>query len=230
VRNCTLQGHETSLTITGSVPYLRRTGGETTDLKLAGSVDLQIFHLFDPNVESHGTSTVSASVGGTFRDPVVNGSLAVKDGSFFLTSLSNGLTAVNGTVLFNSNRATLQKMTARSGGGELSLGGFISFGGAGPLVYHLEGKAQDVRVRYAGSISVTASSSLRLSGTSTSSILSGTLTVSRVVFNANTDVGPLLASFGAAIGHAARTRVDFSAGCIWISRWRARRICNSAPL
>jgi translocation and assembly module TamB len=55
-----------------------------------------------------------------------------------------------------------------------------------------------VRVRYAGSISVTASSSLRLSGTSASSILSGTLTVSRVVFNPNTDVGNILSSFGGA--------------------------------
>jgi translocation and assembly module TamB len=80
----------------------------------------------------------------------------------------------------------------------MSLGGFISFGGNGPLVYHLEGQAQEVRVRYAGSISVTANSALRLSGTSNSSILSGTLTISRVVFNTNTDVGPLLASFSNA--------------------------------
>jgi translocation and assembly module TamB len=88
-------------------------------------------------------------------------------------------------------------MTAKSGGGEVSLGGFVSFGGGGPLVYHLEGSAQSVRVRYAGSISVTANSQLRLSGTSASSILSGTLTISRVAFNPNTDVGNLLASLGA---------------------------------
>lgn len=79
----------------------------------------------------------------------------------------------------------------------MTLGGFLSFGG-GPLVYHLEGSAENVRVRYAGSISVTASSKLRLSGSSTNSLLSGSLTVSRVVFNPNTDVGNILAGLSAA--------------------------------
>lgn len=198
VRSFKLEGNETSVAIAGSVPYLGKKAGEATDLKVSGSVNLRIFHMFDPNVESSGTSTIAASVGGTLLDPTVNGTLAIKDGSFFAGSFSNGLTAVNGTVVFNRNRATLQKMTAKSGGGDMSLGGFVSFGGNGPLVYHLEGQAQEVRVRYAGSISVTANSALHLSGTSNSSILSGTLTISRVVFNANTDVGPLLASFSNA--------------------------------
>jgi translocation and assembly module TamB len=198
VRSFKLEGNETSVALAGSVPYRGKKAGEATDLKVTGSVNLRIFHMFDPNVESSGTSTISASVGGTLLDPTVDGTLAIKDGSFFVGSFSNGLTAVNGTVIFNRNRATLQKMTAKSGGGDMSLGGFVSFGGNGPLVYHLEGQAQEVRVRYAGSISVTANSALHLSGTSNSSILSGTLTISRVVFNANTDVGPLLASFSNA--------------------------------
>jgi len=193
-----LEGNETNLNIAGSVPYLGKNAGDAAGLKLAGSVNLRIFHLFDPNVESSGRSVISAAIGGTFRDPTIDGTLSIENGSFFVTNFSNGLTAVNGTVVFNRNRATLQKMTAKSGGGEMSLGGFVSFGGNGPLVYHLEGQAHEVRVRYAGSISVTANSSLRLSGTSNSSILSGTLTISRVVFNTNTDVGPLLASFSNA--------------------------------
>jgi translocation and assembly module TamB len=198
VRSLKLQGNETSVVIAGSVPYLGKNAGEASNLKVAGSVNLRIFHMFDPNVESSGTSTIAASIGGTLLDPRVDGTLAIQDGSFFVGSFSNGLTAVNGTVVFNRNRATLQKMTGKSGGGDMSLGGFVSFGGNGPLVYHLEGHAQEVRVRYAGSISVTADSALHLSGTSNSSILSGTLTISRVVFNTNTDVGPLLASFSNA--------------------------------
>ncbi|HMF75737.1 MAG TPA: translocation/assembly module TamB domain-containing protein, partial [Bryobacteraceae bacterium] len=190
VRSFQIAGKNTGLAVTGSV------APQNIDLNVTGSADLQLFDLFDSNVTSSGLSTVSASIGGTFRDPLVNGTLELKNGSFFLRDIPNGLSSVNGSVTFNRNRATLQKMTATSGGGDLSLGGFLSFGGGAPLVYHLEGSARDVRVRYAGSISVTASSSLRLSGTSTSSILSGTLTVSRVVFNPSTDVGNLLASFG----------------------------------
>jgi translocation and assembly module TamB len=190
VRSFQIAGRNTSLDLTGSV------APANVDLKVAGSADLRIFDLFDPNVTATGVSTVSAAIGGTPQNPQVSGTLELKNGSFFLRDLPNGLSAVNGAVTFNRNRATLQKMTATSGGGELSLGGFLSFGAGSPLVYHLEGSAQNVRVRYADSISVTANSSLRLSGSSNSSILSGTLTISRVVFNPNTDVGNLLASFG----------------------------------
>jgi translocation and assembly module TamB len=208
VRSFRIEGDNTSLGVNGTIPY---QGGKAMDVQVAGSVNLQVYHLFDPNVQSSGVSIISASVGGTLHDPDVKGTLAIKDGSFFPENIPNGLSAVNGTVTFNRNRATLQKMTANSGGGELTLGGFLSFGGGGPVVYHLEGSAENVRVRYAGTISVTSSAKLRLSGASTNSLLSGTLTISRVVFNTNTDVGNILAGLGSSTG-APTTDNDFLTG------------------
>jgi translocation and assembly module TamB len=195
VRSLRIEGDQTSLAITGTIPAEDR---KPVDLQVTGSVNLQAYHLFDPNVESSGISNISATIGGTLRDPIVNGTLEIKDGTFVPENIPNGLSAVNGTLTFTRNRATLQKMTAKSGGGDLALGGFLSFGGGGPLVYHLEGSAENVRVRYAGSISVTASSKLRLSGTSNNSVVSGTITISRIVFNANTDVGNILSGLSAA--------------------------------
>jgi translocation and assembly module TamB len=208
VRSFRIEGDNTSLGVSGTIPY---RDGRKMDLQVAGSVNLQAYHLFDPNVQSSGVSIISAAIGGTPRDPDVKGTLAIKDGSFFPENIPNGLSAVNGTVTFNRNRATLQTMTASSGGGELTLGGFLSFGAGGPLVYHLEGSAENVRVRYAGTISVTSSAKLRLSGASTNSLLSGTLTVSRVVFNTNTDVGNILAGLGSSTG-APTTDNDFLTG------------------
>jgi len=195
LRNFKVEGDQTGLEVTGTIPL---DGKKPLDLKIAGNVNLQAYHLFDPNVESSGVSVIAASLGGTVADPTINGTLEVKNGSFFPENIPNGLSEVNGTVVFTRNRATLQKMTAKSGGGELALSGFLSFAGGGPLIYHLEGSAENVRVRYAGTISVTVSSKLRLSGTSNKSLLSGTLTVSRIVFNTNTDVGSLLTGLGAA--------------------------------
>jgi len=197
VRSFRVEGDNTSLGVTGTFPYVP---GKALDLRVAGSLNLQAYHLFDPNVQSAGISIISAAIGGTFSNPLVTGTLDIKGGSFFPANIPNGLSEVNGTVTFNQNRATLQKLTANSGGGELTLGGFLSFGGGGPLAYHLEGSADNVRVRYASTISVTSSAKLRLSGTSNASLLSGTLTVSRVVFNTNTDVGNILAGLGASNG------------------------------
>ena len=135
VRSFRIEGTDTGLSVSGAVPL---AGEKALDLKVDGSINLKIFNLFDPQVDSSGVSTVAATIGGSLRDPQVNGTLDVTNASFFPENFSNGLSAVNGAVTFNKNRATLQKMTARSGGGELTLGGFLSFGGGGPLVYHLD--------------------------------------------------------------------------------------------
>ena len=191
VTNFEIDGPQTSVKVSGTLPL---TGDKPMDLKAVGNADLALFMLFDPNVRSSGTSELVAEIGGTISVPNVTGTLQVRKGTFFFADVANGLSDVDGTVVFNRNRATIQKMTAHSGGGDISLGGSVSFGEGSGLVYHVEADARTVRVRYANSISITANADLRLTGTSTSSLLSGTLTVTRVVFTPNADAGNLLAA------------------------------------
>ena len=162
-------------------------------------------------MQSSGESQIAASIQGTLKNPALTGTLEVKNASFFLSSIPNGLSGVNGTVRFDHDRATVQKLTGHSGGGDISLGGFVSFAGGGPLVYRLEANADNVRLRYAGGISVTANSGLRLTGTSKSSLLSGTITVSRAAFNPSTDVGSLLTG-GTTGVPVATNQSDFLTG------------------
>jgi translocation and assembly module TamB len=206
-----MDGRDTSIKLSGSAPLFGPAGGNPLDIKAVGTADLALFALFDPNVRSSGSSELTASITGTPAQPNVAGTLQVRNGAFFMADLPNGLSDVNGTVLFSRNRATIQQMSAHSGGGDISLGGSLSFGQGSPLVYHLEAEARNVRVRYANSISVTANSDLRLSGTSASSILSGTLTVSRVVFTPNADAGNLIAAAGSAVATPA-DQGDFLSG------------------
>jgi translocation and assembly module TamB len=208
IRSFQMVGQDTSLTLSGSIPY---AGERHLNVRADGSLDLRAFELFDANVQCSGQSRIAAVIQGTRKNPAVTGTLEVKNGSFFLNDLPNGLSAVNGTVRFDSDRATIQKATARSGGGDLSLRGFVSFAGGGPLVYHLDANAENVRLRYAPGISVTASSGLRLAGTSKSSLLSGAIRVSRVAFNPSADIGSLLTR-GAAPVPAATNQSDFIAG------------------
>jgi translocation and assembly module TamB len=203
-----MDGQDTSINITGYVPL---AGAQPVALKAVGKADLSLFGLFDPNVRSSGGSELDAEITGSLTAPSVNGTVRVRNGSFFLANVSNGLSDVNGTVLFSRNRATIQAMSAHSGGGDISLGGSLSFGQGSPLVYHLEAAARNVRVRYANSISVTANSDLRLSGTSLSSILSGTLTITRVVFTPNADAGNLLAAASLSTASPA-DQSDFISG------------------
>jgi translocation and assembly module TamB len=207
IRSFHLAGSETSITVSGSVGYL---DSHPLHLALDGSVDLQLLRLFDPNLQSSGRSVLKAAVSGTLRAPTLDGRLELHGASFSLNDFQTGLSNVNGAVRFTSDRATIENLTAASGGGLLKVGGFVSFTGTGPFVYHLDARAEGVRVRY-GSISVTATTDLRLTGTSTSSLLSGAATISRVVFNSNTDVGNVLTNLAAPVPTAAN-RKDFLTG------------------
>jgi translocation and assembly module TamB len=218
IRSFHITGKDTALSASGSVRYdAKRTPSMlqgpsgNLDLRVNGSVDLQLLQLIDPNLHCSGRADVSASIRGTTRSPSLNGTLDIAQGTLFLASFPNGLSNVNGRITFNRDRATIQKLTAQAGGGDLTLGGFVGFTGTGPLVYHVEANAENVRLRYGGGVSVTANADLRLTGSSQSSILSGTATLSRVVFNPNTDVGNLLAAFGTPALAPASTN-DFVAG------------------
>lgn len=206
IRSFEVNGTDTTLSVRGRIPYLHRT---PLDLLLRGSADLRILRLFDPNLRSAGQSTIAMSVTGTLSNPAMSGNLQLQNGSFSLGALPMGLTAVNGAVNFNGDRATVQNLTAQTGGGEVSLAGFVTYGGGLP-VYHLEANADNVRVRDAGA-SATATADLRLTGTSDNSILSGNVIISRVSFNPNADAGTLLAT-AAARSLAPASEADFFTG------------------
>ncbi|HSU58334.1 MAG TPA: translocation/assembly module TamB domain-containing protein [Bryobacteraceae bacterium] len=208
VRPFQLSGKDTALNVAGSLGY---QSNRALDLHLNGSINLQILQIVDPSLQSSGHAALRADLAGTLTKPAITGALDIERGSFFAANLPNGLSDVNGRIAFNRDRATIQNLTARTGGGELTFGGFVSFGEAGPLVYHVQANADNVRLRYAGGISLTANADLRLTGSSQSSILSGTATVSRVVFNPNTDVGNLLAAFEATAAAPVNTN-DFVNG------------------
>ena len=208
IRSFEIRGEATTLSVRGAIPYSQQ---RPVDLRLQGSADLRIFQLFDPNVHSSGQSLIATSVRGTLANPVISGAVQLKNGSFSLEGVPNGLTGVNGLVNFDRDRATIQNLTGQTGGGQVSLGGFITYGAGGPFIYRLEAKAEDVRVRYGGSASITGNANLRLTGTSKSSVLSGTLAISRAAFTPNTDVGNLLAAVAAPSATPAND-TDFLAG------------------
>ncbi len=191
VRSMELTGQDTKLSISGHVPF---AGNRPMQLKVNGDVDLRIAELFSSNLQSSGESMIAAVLGGTPLDPTITGTAEFHNGSVAVNGLPNGLSDLNGTIEFSQNRATLRKVTAHSGGGDVALGGFVTFSASHPLVYRLEAAGQNVRIRYANGISVTGASQLALTGSSQASVLSGTATISRIIFNPNADVGALLAS------------------------------------
>jgi translocation and assembly module TamB len=165
------------------------------DAGIQGRINFSILQLFNPDLLGSGASIVNVTVRGAITDPQIQGRLELQNASLFLKDVPNGVDNANGLILFDSNRATIQRLTGKSGGGDISFenGSFLGFRG-GSLVYRLQASARNVRYRSEAGISVTADGSLALVGTSEASVLSGSVSVTRAAFNPTTDVGALLAS------------------------------------
>jgi translocation and assembly module TamB len=188
IRDARFSATDTQLAARGRIGF-----GEQApwDVAVTGSINLRILRLFNSDLLASGHSTLRATVRGSLVDPQVNGRLELQNASLYLADLPNGVDKANGVIVFNRNRATIQKLDAESGGGHISFTGFVGFA-APMLTYRVGARAENVRYRSPQGASLTMDGSLDLTGTSKSSIVSGTLTVNKASFNPSTDIGTLL--------------------------------------
>ena len=179
---------DTNLEVTGVIPF-NDTGG--ANLAIKGSVNLAELQLFNADLLAKGTATVNATIRGSLRDPQMNGRMEFNNASLYMNDVPNGVDNASGAILFNRNRATIETLTAETGGGRISFRGFLEFGD--PLIYRLQADVNQVRVRYPTDVSFTANAQLALNGTSDASTLSGTVTLNRAAISAGADLARLLA-------------------------------------
>jgi translocation and assembly module TamB len=190
VESARLVGRSSDFSITGKLPFERKSG---LDLRVSGRADLALVREFSHDFNASGTVTADATVRGPFDAPQVNGRMEIHDAAMDIAGLPNGLSKANGVVLFSGGRATIQSLSGETGGGKIEISGFAGYGG-GPVVFRLHAQAAQVRVRYPEGVSTIADASLNLTGTSDRSMLAGTITVRRTGFNPESDVSSLLAS------------------------------------
>lgn len=173
-----------SLEASGRVVFASR--GPQYDLRIIGNVNLDILRNFDRNLTASGASEVDLSLRGPLRQPDLYGRLRLKDASLYLRGIPNGIDAANGEIFLFRDRATIERLTARTGGGTISLSGFIGFASERPF-YQIKASARQVRVRYPEGISTTFDAALELRGTAQRSLLTGSASVVRSSISPNLD-------------------------------------------
>jgi translocation and assembly module TamB len=188
IQSAQFAARNTSLEATGGIPFDPKA---PADLAVRGSVDLSILQLYNPDLLAKGSATVQATLKGSLRETQLNGRMELKNASLYLADLPNGIDNANGSVIFDRNRATIEKLSAETGGGKIFFAGFVELRDI--LTYRLQAEAQQVRVRYPEDVSTTFNAKLALNGTSDASTLSGSFTLTRAAFNPRSDLGGLMA-------------------------------------
>jgi translocation and assembly module TamB len=195
VESAHLTGPQTDIRITGAAPLQAKA---PMNVSVNASTNLSILQQMSRTIYADGAVMINAAVRGTLTDPLVNGRMELKNASFNVIDMPNGLSNANGTIVFNGNSANIQSLTAESGGGKVNLGGFVGFGG-GTLTYNVRANANDVRVRYPEGASINTSANVTLTGTSERSVLGGTVMLQQIGFSPRQDFGSMLSRTSAPV-------------------------------
>ncbi|MFL6352443.1 MAG: translocation/assembly module TamB domain-containing protein [Bryobacteraceae bacterium] len=185
-----MQGPSSALNASGAVNF--KDVDSPIDLNLDANVDLAMLQDINRDFYSNGSVTLQTAVRGNFSQPVVNGRIELKNANVNYANAPNGLSNGNGVILLNGTSASIENLTGESGGGKVALAGFVGFTGSA-LNYNLQATANRVRTRSSG-ISVVSNASLRLTGSSEHSLLSGGVTVQRIAYQSTGDIGSMLAN------------------------------------
>jgi translocation and assembly module TamB len=167
-------GTGTDITGTGTVEL---AAAGRVDLHAKGNVNLAMVQSLNPDVSSSGQMTFTVNATGNLAQPSFAGNVQIANGALAFVDLPNGLSEINGSLSFDRNRLRVQKLTAKTGGGDLVLGGYITY--ASGIFFDLTGTGHDIRIRYPEGVSSQATADLRLVGTAQNSLLSGDVTVTK---------------------------------------------------
>ena len=185
-----LKGPKTDVQLSGGMDF--NTTKNPLQLKVLANANLGTLQDVDEKFYSSGDVSVIATVEGTFAQPALNGKIELKNASVNYADIPNGLSNANGVILLSGTTASVRNLTAESGGGKISLSGFV---GLSPraVIYNLRANAQKVRTRY-DNLSVTSNANITLTGSSRRSLISGNVSIQRVAYSSSSDIGSLLYS------------------------------------
>lgn len=176
--------------------HLPEAGSGKLNINAVGSVSMALAHTFDPDLITGGKVIFSVGAGGVISNPSLTGKVDLDNVNIAIEGIPNGLSNVKGTLVFNEDRLNVQSLVATTGGGQLKIGGFLTYRNG--LYADLTASGDVVRVRLYG-LSATANASFRLQGGPQTSLLSGNVLLTRFGVGADVD----FAAFASAGGVSA---------------------------
>ncbi|MGA3370993.1 MAG: translocation/assembly module TamB domain-containing protein [Terracidiphilus sp.] len=185
-------GEETDLHAHGS---LSLKGNHELDVEASGAINLKVAETLDPDLTASGNTTFQVEAHGPLMDPGLRGRINFEDAALSLEDVPNGLSQLHGTLEFNQNRLEIKSLTAVSGGGQLSVAGYLAYQHG--LYADLTATGAGIRIRYPQGVSSLADASLHLQGVQNNLLLSGDVLVTRFAVGSDLDIAALAAEANA---------------------------------
>jgi translocation and assembly module TamB len=181
-------GEETDLHAQGSLALKDK---QQLDFAASGSINLKLAETLDPDLTAAGTTTFQVEAHGPLKNPGLQGQIEFQNGSLSLEDIPNGLSQLHGTLEFNQNRLEVRSLTAMSGGGLLSVAGYLAYQHG--IYADLSVTGKGIRIRYPPGVSSLADATLHLQGPQSNLSLGGDVIVTRFSVSPDLDVAALAA-------------------------------------
>jgi translocation and assembly module TamB len=181
-------GEETDLHVQGS---LGLKGTQQLDFAASGSINLKLAETVDPDLTAAGITTFKVEAHGPLKNPGLQGQIDFDDASLSLEDIPNGLSHLHGTLEFNQNRLEVKSLTALSGGGLLSVAGYLAYQRG--IYADLSVTGKGIRIRYPPGVSSLADATLHLQGTQSNLVLGGDVLITRFSVSPDLDIAGLAA-------------------------------------
>ena len=183
-----ITGEETDLRVQGSISLLNN---KQLDFAASGSLNLKLAETLDADLTAKGTATFKIEAHGPLSNPNLRGSVNFENASLSLEDIPNGLSQLHGTLEFNQNRLEVKSLTAMSGGGLLSVTGYLAYQHG--LYADLSVNGKDIRIRYPQGVSSLADATFHLQGPQNNLLLSGDVLITRFTVSPELDIAALVA-------------------------------------
>jgi translocation and assembly module TamB len=181
-------GEETDLHAQGTLSLKDK---RQLDFSASGAINLKMAETLDPDLTASGNTTFQVEAHGPLMSPGLKGSIDFQDGALSLEDLPNGLSQLHGTLEFNQDRLEVKNLTAMTGGGLLSVAGYLAYQHG--LYGDLTATGSGIRIRYPEGVSALADASLHLQGTRNNLLLSGDILITRFTVSPDLDIAALAA-------------------------------------
>ena len=192
-------GRNTDINLSGS----GSSRGEKLDFRLNAHSDLALLRALSTDIYSSGQITMTAAVQGSVNKPSVNGKLELRDAAVASGDLPVGLSKANGAIVFNGSTASIQSLSGEAGGGKITVTGSVTR--ADNLRFALKVNAAGVRARIQQGVSAVATANINIAGTQDASLVSGLVTIDKLTYLPQTDIGSMLTRSAPPVQSSADT-------------------------
>jgi len=190
VKRLAVRAPYTSATLQG------RAASGALDLRLAASLDGRLLqNLFADVDHAAGTCLVQASVGGSFKSPLVLGNVRIEGGEMRLRGLPFAAREMNGSVSFSQDALVIDELHGKLNNGEAKVSGGVSLKRFIPQKVDLAAHLGEASVRLQDNLGATLEGDVTVYGAPLEPVVGGSVTLSRMTYTEDIDVERSLLDF-----------------------------------